>query len=137
LQIACGLVVLAILVVTITSPGANILAEIVVMGFFVLIILLLGPWWPSADKAERWKLDLPTDDPKVALPLFLAAVGAFSFFLAWDAHTQPNAHFRRLLGLVAQLFGADGVAIVFMVVGVICFARAWAAFDRKRGDRSA
>ena len=102
LQVAFGLVALAVLFTTLKSPTAHLLTNIAFIGFFVLIILVLGPWWPSADKAQKWKLSLPTDDPKVAFPLLVAALAVFSFFQAWEAYSQPNPHFHRFGGLARR-----------------------------------
>ena len=127
LQLASGLVALAALFFAIKSPSATNVAFVV---FFILVILVLGPWWPSAEKAQKWKLDLPTDDSKIALPLFAAAMGAFSFFQAWDAYTEPNQHFHRFEVFIARILGAEGVALVWLVVGLGCFMSAWRAFRR-------
>lgn len=105
LQLAFGLVAAAVLFITIRAPGANVLTNLVFVAFFILIILVLGPWWPSADKISKWKLNLPTDSPRIAFPLFAALLGGFSFFRAWDTYVRPNQEFRRFELFVSAQFG--------------------------------
>ena len=134
LQIAFGFLVLAWLFFTVTGPTANLVTNTVFTGFLVLVILVLGPWWPSPDNYRKWdwalKLDLPTDDPKIAAPLAGAAMGAYSLFLAWSAHTQPNPKFQLIEKIVASFSGREGVALAWAIIGVSCFVSAWQAFRR-------
>jgi hypothetical protein len=86
--------------------------------FSVLIILLLGPWWPSKDKINKWKFDLPTDDPAVAIPLLAAALSVYSFFRSWQIFVTPQRNFYRLERLVLALFGPEGVALAWAAFGL-------------------
>ena len=56
-----------------------------ILVFFAIIIAILGPLWPSKEKIENSKLNLPTDNPKVAFPLFMVGVSLMSFYFAVDA----------------------------------------------------
>ncbi len=92
LQIVFGLLVLAVLDMMVESPTADLVSDAVMVGLFILIILVLGPWWPSPDNDRKWdwalKVNLPTDDPRIAAPLFKAAMGIYSLFHAWEHPTE-------------------------------------------------
>jgi hypothetical protein len=134
LQIAFGFVLFAVLSAMVKSPKIDFVTDAVLIGFPVSIILVLGPLWPSPDKAGNWdwalKLNLPTDDPKIAAPLAGVALGIYSLFHAWE-HTQPNPpqfhRFERLIGLFSS---HEGIALVWVAIGVGCFVGAWQAFGR-------
>jgi hypothetical protein len=110
------------------SSTADFAADAAMIVLFALIILVLGPWWPSADRIQNWKFDLPTDDPKIAKPLALAAIGIFSFFEAWSVHTDPSHRFIRFEKLFALVSGPEGVAVAWLIVGAGCFVAEWVGF---------
>jgi hypothetical protein len=132
LQIVFGLLSAAVIFNMAKSPTADFVADTVMVGLFVFVILVLGPWWPSPDNARKWdwalKLDLPTDDPKIAAPLAGVALGAYSLYLAWSAHTQPNRELQLLEKIVAVFSGREGVAVAWAIISVSCFVGAWRAF---------
>ena len=133
LQIAFGFLVLAWLFFTVTGPTADLVTNAAFTGFLVLIILVLGPWWPSPDKPRNWgwalKLDLPTDDPKIAAPLASAAMGIYSLFHAWE-HTQPNPRLHGFERIIGPWSSHEGIALAWAIIGVSCFVGAWQAFRR-------
>ena len=118
LLIVFGLLSLAVLVMMVQSPTANLAADATMLGLFVLVILVLGPWWPNPDKPRNWdwalKFDLPTDDPKIAAPLGALAMGIYSLFHAWGRipRNAKKAPQQRLAGAFASRSSrvGDGVA---------------------------
>ena len=133
LQIVLGLAVSVVLITMLKSPTADLVTDAILIALFVLIILALGPWWPSLTNARYWawfsKINLPTDDPKIATPLFQLAMGMYSLFHAWT-HTQPNQQFHRFERLIGPLSGHEGIALAWAIIGISCFVAAWRAFGR-------
>lgn len=87
--------------------------------FFILIILVLGPWWPSPDKVEKWKFDLPTDNRNVAACIFGVIYFGYSFYTAWEIYMQPPKVFKRIFGLIAAIDGVNGVIAFWALNGCI------------------
>jgi hypothetical protein len=133
LQIVFGLLSAAVIFNMAKSPTADFVADTTMVALFVLIILVLGPWWPGPDNARNWdwalKLDLPTDDPKIAAPLASAALGIYSLFHAWE-HTQPTPQFHGFERIIGQWSSHEGIALAWAIIGVSCFVGAWQAFRR-------
>ena len=94
--------------------------------------MVLGPWWPSPENIEKSKLNLPTDNPKVAFPLFAAGMGLFSFYFAWAAYSQPQHNFRRFERTIYMLVGVEGVVIFWVIVGIACFVWAYRAYKQHK-----
>ena len=136
LQIVFGLLVLALLFMMVNSPTTNLGSSLGLIGVCILVILVLGPWWPGPDKAWIWdwalKFDLPTDDPMIAAPFASLAIGIFSLFHAWG-HTQPNPQIHRFERLIAPFSSHEGIALAWVLIGVGCFVSAWQAFRRLQG----
>ena len=134
LLIIFGLLVAAVLAMMVEKPTADFGADAVMVGLFLFVILVLGPLWPNPDKPRNWdwalRLNLPTDDPKIAAPLGGLALGIYSLYHAWE-HTQPNPpefyRFERIIGLFSS---HAGIALVWAAIGVGCFVSAWQAFGR-------
>jgi hypothetical protein len=78
LQIVFGLLSLVVVFFFLRGPNSNYATSLAMLAIFIAIILVLGPWWPSADKAHKWKLNLPTDDPRVAAYLLCAVLGSYA-----------------------------------------------------------
>jgi len=132
LQVAFALVAAAVAFITIKAPDGRLATHLAFIVFFILIILLLGPWWPSSDKIGKWKLNLPTDNHKIAFPLAGAVLGVYALFQAWDIYARPNQDFRRFEIPIAAYFGAEGVAWAWVAIGVGCFWGAWRLHRRGR-----
>lgn len=98
------------------DPGQSNLPA---LAFFALVIAVLGPLWPSKEKVENSKLRLPTDDPKVAYPLFMAGMSLLSFFFAIDAWVSPQPAHGKLAKTVYSLFGNDGVVVFWALLGLL------------------
>jgi hypothetical protein len=74
------------------SPQPISAMDFVLPTLLVLIILVLGPWWPGQDKAHRWKLNLPTDNPAIAAYLLSFYSGAVFFLLGLGRLLESGAH---------------------------------------------
>lgn len=133
LQIVLGLAVSVPLITMLKSPTADLVTDAILIALFVLIILALGPWWPRLTNARYWawisKINLPTDDPKIAAPLLQLALGMYALFHAWT-HTQPNPKIHRYERLIAPFSSHEGIALAWAIIGVSCFVAAWRAFGR-------
>jgi hypothetical protein len=82
---------------------------------FIGVILLFGPWWPN-----KWRLNLPTDDPRIANILLSAFVAIYAFHRAWNAYVDPEYEFVRLDRTIVALLGRDGVAAFWIVIACGC-----------------
>ena len=111
----------------------NYAGTLPILAFSIGAILLLGPWWPSADKADKWKLNLPTDDPRVAGILLAVSVAIYAFYRSWDAYINPDHDFRRLEKTIVALLGRDGVSAFWIVIGLGCLGGAISAYRRGKG----
>jgi hypothetical protein len=128
LQIIFALLFVLILGIFLTQarPDYSILSFLV---FIILIILVLGPWWPSEENMSKWKLNLRTDQPKLAALLLSIIFVCVCFYFAWDAYMQPQQKFHRLiLKSIAESFGPEGVVAFWMVGGIICMVGLAKAF---------
>lgn len=103
-------------VVRSTDPNQS---NIPVLIFFAIVIAVLGPLWPSKEKTEKLKLNLPTDNPKVAYPLFMAAMSLASFLFAAEAWLYPSQSHTRLVAAAYSLFGNNGVIGFWTILGFI------------------
>jgi len=131
LQVTFGLLSLIVVFFFLRAPNPDYATNLPMLAIFIAIILVLGPWWPSADKAQKWKLNLPTDDPRVAAYLLCAFLGAYAVYRAWDRYVDPNQDFMRFEKTVAALAGPAGVVAAWIIIAVGCFGSA-VTFYRKR-----
>jgi len=101
-----------------------------ILGLFMIIILVLGPFWPSKEKIENSKFNLPTDNPKVAVPLFMVGLSLMSFYLAVNEWLSPSETHRRMVKTVYSLFGSTGVIVFWILIGFICLGGAYHAYKK-------
>lgn len=134
LQIAFGLFSCALIFILLKTPNPDYLLSITMLVFFILIILVLGPWWPSSQSAAKWKLDLPTDNPKTAAYLLLVVIGLGALYTSWSVYTDPNHKLYRIEKTIAILFGTNGVAAFWLILGVSCL---WGAYNEYNRSKSA
>jgi hypothetical protein len=116
LRVMIGL--LSLVIGALLLPAPDVVGTFAVIAlFFIGAVLVGGPWWPS-----RWRLKLPTDDPRVANIFLSAFVGAYAFYRAWDAYVNPDHKFVRLERIIVALLGSDGVTAFWIVIGFACLA---------------
>jgi hypothetical protein len=127
MQVAIGLfaVVLGVLLL----PTDDYRGTLAVIGlFFIGAVLVLGPWWPK----HKWRLNLPTDDPRIANILLSACVALFAFYQAWDAYVNADHDFRRLEKTIVALLGREGVTAFWIVIGFGCLGATISFFKKGR-----
>ena len=122
LQILFGLLCLLLAFSWVFSQKPDYAITLPWFGFFVLIILILGPWWPNEENTSKWKLRLPTDDPRIAFPLLGGIVGLYAFYKAWDTFSSTGHDFHRFEKIVAAFAGPNGVAVAWVLIGIGCIA---------------
>lgn len=120
LQIIFGLLSLVVGVLLMRAPNPDYAGTLPMLVLFIGIILVLGPWWPSGDKAQKWKLNLPTDDSRIAAILLSGCVAIYAFYRAWDGYMNPDHEFVRFEKTIVALLGRDGVAAAWIVIGLGC-----------------
>lgn len=104
-----------------SEPGWELALLLAVL---LVTMLRVAGWWPKAIAAAWWKLDLPTDNPRIAgigLGLTFAAYGLHH---AWDVYTNPLHEFRRIEKTIVRLLGLDGVTAFWIAFACIFFAAA-------------
>lgn len=131
-QVIFGLLSCAPIFFMLITPNPDYSSNITILILFILIILVLGPWWPSPGNTSKWKLGLPTDNPKVAVYLLPAAFGLVSLCLSWSVYTDPNHKPYRIEKIIAVPFGNSGVAIFWLMVGFSCLWGAYIAYNRSK-----
>jgi hypothetical protein len=136
LQVVFGLLSLIVVFFSLRGPNPDYAANLPMLAIFIAIILVLGPWWPSADKAQKWKLDLLTDDPRVAGYLLCAALGSYASYNAWDRYMDPTDEFMRFERSVAALAGPGGVVAAWIMIAIGCFASAVRFYRKRRSART-
>lgn len=71
-----GLISIALLFALFTKPSFGSFG---VLGFCIFILLLLGPWWPTEARKEKWKNELDVKNREEALNTKIMTI--FSVFL--------------------------------------------------------
>ena len=118
LLVIFSLLFAAVLLSVIQATGPDKYAGLPVLWLFAAIIVVLGPLWPSKEKLEKAKHDLPTDNPKLAAPLFKAALAFMCFYFAWSEWSySPHAHSVRVK-IIYSLFGSTGVIGFWLLLGL-------------------
>jgi len=110
------------------QPKGNIYNSLSVIGIFVAIILLLGPWWLSPENIEKLalnsksKFNLPTDDPVIATKALGFIMGCVAIYYAWSRYSNPSAEVWRKLQLIYAAFGNEGLIAISLLFGFACFS---------------
>lgn len=110
--------------VVITISDNDLTSSLVMLSIFVLTILVLGPFWPSQENIERWskkwRFQLPTDDPKVAIYAVNFLGAAYGFYKAWDTHENPTRELGRYESTALAVFGINGVIAFWLFLAFAC-----------------
>jgi len=117
------------------SAGHNKETDLTILALFAVIIVVLGPLWPSKEKIENSKRTLPTDNPKLAMPLFMAGLAIVSFYFALNEWTSPTHSHSRLSTAVYFLFGSTGVMIFWVLLGFLCLFGGYTAYKKFRAAK--
>jgi hypothetical protein len=132
LQVVFGLLSFIVIFFFLRGPNPNYATNLPILAIFIAVILVLGPWWPSANKAQKWKLNVPTDDPRVAGYLLSAVLGLYASYKAWDRYVDPNDEFIRVERTIAALAGPGGVVAAWIIIAVACFGSALQFYRKRR-----
>lgn len=137
LQVAFGLLAVIVGASLLSAPKGSYGPLLVFLALIVLVILVLGPWWPNEENMARWsqkqKLDLPTDDPKVARRILSFLGVAVCLFMAWAHYTNPAAELWRIEKTIHAIAGTNGVVAfwVFLAFGGLASGVSASAKARK------
>lgn len=136
LQIIFGLLSALIIFVFMRAPNANYTSNLSMLAFIVLIILLLGPWWPNQENIERWthkwKLQLPTDNPQVASYVVNFLCAAYGFYKAWETYEKPTKTLWRLEKTAYSIAGIHGVIAFWLFLAIACLAYGMIAYGKTK-----
>lgn len=132
LQVIFSLLFVAVLAMLVKNPNPDYANNLPMLVLFVVIVVVLGPLWPSPEKQKNFKFDLPTDNPKLAIPLFMGAMGLASFYFALDTWLSPSQSHIKYSKIVYSLFGNDGVVVFWVLAGVACLVWAFRAYKKHK-----
>lgn len=134
-QIVFGLLSALIIFVFLRAPNADYLSNLLMLAFFIFIILLLGPWWPNEESIERWtrgwKLQLPTDNPRVALYLVNFIGSAIGFYKAWETYENPTKALWRFEKTAHSIAGTHGVIAFWLLLAIACPVYGMVAYENR------
>lgn len=138
LQTIFGLLLAVVLYSSWKLPNPNYEATIGLSGIAVVVLLILGPLWPSAGKIERGKsiLDRVTGLPD-ATPVMVNVVGGvFSLYEAWYSYTHTSRELHRFEKPIAALFGPNVVPIAWLLLAAGCAWYAYRFYRKSKGLQS-
>jgi len=93
-----GLISVALLFSLFTKPSFGYFG---VLCFCIFILLLLGPWWPTEARKEKWKNELDVKNREEALNAKIMTI--FSFFLCiYASWGFLNGIFTREIDIVSR-----------------------------------
>ena len=110
-----------------TDPYQSNLSALVL---FAIIFAVLGPMWPSKEKLEKLKLNLTTDNPRLAYPLLMAALSLGFFIFAADAWVAPSQSYTRLVAVAYSMFGNNGVVGFWVILGLLCLVGVYHGYTK-------
>jgi len=96
----------------------------------------LGPWWPNQENIERWtqkwKLELPTDNPQVARYVVNFLFAAYGFYKAWETYENPTKTLWRFERTAYTIAGINGVIAFWLFLAIACLAYGTAAYGKTK-----
>jgi hypothetical protein len=76
----------------------------------------IGHW------AEKWKYQLPTDNPQVAIYVANYLGGALCFYKAWGTYTNPTTELWRYEKTAFAIAGINGGIAFWVLLAFACLA---------------
>lgn len=123
LQLIFSLVVVMLLLMMLTSEQSDYISSTILLGTFVFIIILLGPWWKYIPKVFNTNHNVSNNKGARRFAYVISVLGVFySFYNSWVVHINDKYVLHRWEVSVAYFFGRDGVAIVWIILGIILIA---------------
>ncbi|MFO1345586.1 MAG: hypothetical protein U1E85_04735 [Rhodocyclaceae bacterium] len=123
LQIVFGLLSAVVLI---CLPDNDFSSSVTMLLVFALIIVFLGPCWPNQENinrwTEKWKFQLPTDNPQVAIYVANYLGAAFCLYRAWDAYANPTKELWRYEATSFAIAGINGVIAFWVLLAFGCIA---------------
>lgn len=136
LQLIFGLLSTMIIFIFLRDPGGDYASNLSMLVLFILIILVLGPWWPSQDNISRWaqnsKLRLPTDDPEVAIYVVNFLGAAYSLYKAWDIYINPVKDLWGFEKTAFAIAGTNGVIASWLILAFGCLSYGVSTYVRAK-----
>jgi hypothetical protein len=123
-------------VVVICLPDNNFSSSVAMLAVFALIIVVLGPCWPSQENIARWskilKFTLPTNNPQVAIYVANYLCTAFCLYKAWDTFTNPTKELWRHEKTAFAIAGISGVIAFWVLLALACLAYGMATHAKSK-----
>jgi len=129
-------VLISLITIFLSRPlNGDYASTLVMLAIFVIIILILGPFWPSQENIDRWmkkwKFNLTTDDKQVAIYVANYLGSIFSFYHAWDTYVNPTNELWRHERTAFAVAGINGVIAFWIILGFACLAYGIATHSKK------
>ena len=133
LQFIFGLLSAALVI---CFPDNDSASSLIMLSVFALIILVLGPCWPSQENLDhwtnKWKFQLPTDNPQVAIYVANYLGTALCLYKAWDSYANPTKELWRYEKTAFAIAGINGVITFWLFLAFACLAYGMAAHGKSK-----
>jgi hypothetical protein len=116
------------------TPNTNIPLQWSALFIFGGFVLILGPFWPNAQRIQTFK-SLVADvlgvrDATKIIAFTIGALGAF--FLAWDRYIDPAQDIHSLERIIVLAVGRSALPIVEAIFGMYFLWRALDEYAKAR-----
>jgi hypothetical protein len=106
-----------------------------ILSIFFLIILVLGPCWPTKDRQDRIVKFIGSSD--LSKFIIYAFVTFICFYYAAGAYFHPDQSYSRgITKLIFDIFGSQGVIIFWLILSLDGITRSYKAFKKMRSRAS-
>jgi hypothetical protein len=137
LQVVFGLLSGIMVLVLTTSPNPDYYTGFMLLGTFIFIILVLGPWWPTQERVRNLPvvLDRMTGIPNATPILVNAVCAVYAVYRAWETVTHPGRDLHSFEKPIFFLLGTTGVMAAWVLIGVGCIWYGYRFFRESQASR--
>ena len=120
LQFILGLFAVLMLLQLLSSETYDYISHILILGMFIFLILLLGPWWKYISKIDKYNPNPSKDKKSRYFAYLVSALGVpYSFYKSWIIYNSPDYEYQRWEASIFLLLGKNGVVVAWSGLGVI------------------
>lgn len=123
LQLIFSLLVVLLILMMFTTEQSDYLSSTITLGMFIFIIILLGPWWKYIPKVMNANHNISNNKGARRIAYMISVLGVlYSFYNSWLVHMDNQYVLRRWEVSVTYFLGRDGVAVAWILIGIIIIA---------------